>query len=312
MMKIHSINLNKYKDIFYSSLFYKNNLVYFYILLFNTALLIIVSVPTIITLFLFVLEGGISFFWGVVEWIFGIDFVSFLKSFKDVVFLNSIGVFIGLWVQSMIEYGMWLLGLFVDSPILPMYTVVTLIITYFLKDQIINTSYYQLFKKRFIDLLENNFTKYFLLFFSIFVFYLLLCLCIIYIAKFDKFAFIMKIYVSYSFLFAFRTQIFSWFLPFLWAYFFLSFWIFIYRLFIVDCSLGVKYVYILYGIFTFFSIYMFSPSIFLGWEGNIYYNGFYNWYVIYKLSRYFIIYPIVTSFLIGLTLSLFLYFIKRK
>jgi hypothetical protein len=48
MMRIRLINLDKYKDNISSFLFYKDNLVYFYILLYNIALLLFLGIPVML------------------------------------------------------------------------------------------------------------------------------------------------------------------------------------------------------------------------------------------------------------------------
>jgi hypothetical protein len=205
--------------------------------------------------------------------------------------------------------------------IFPIFTLITLVFAYIQKDRIIDTSYYKSFKNRLIDLFEYNFTKYFLLFFVIFVFYFIVCLCILFLSglnyiffyKFYRFLQVNVPLVIYAFLCRLTDQLSSWFLPFLYSYFLLSFLTLIYFLFIYKYNLKIKYTYILIGIFLLLPIYLISPTIFFNWEGGIYnYDGSYNWYVIYKLSRYFIIYPIVMIFIIIFMLYLFLYFIKKR
>lgn len=48
MMRIRLINLDKYKDNISSFLFYKDNLVYFYILLYNIVLLLFLGIPVML------------------------------------------------------------------------------------------------------------------------------------------------------------------------------------------------------------------------------------------------------------------------
>lgn len=48
MMRIRLINLDKYKDNISNFLFYKDNLLYFYILLYNIALLLFLGIPAML------------------------------------------------------------------------------------------------------------------------------------------------------------------------------------------------------------------------------------------------------------------------
>jgi hypothetical protein len=308
-MKIHLINLFKYKNHIYDFLFYRDNLVYFYILLYNISLLVMLSTFNIVDNCLFV----VSVFFATLEDLYSISFKVIETSvvFKFIL-SHIIGPFHYFVLVILDKYFFLIIR---DSLIFPVFTLVTLVVTYFQKNRIINTNYYKLFKIKLTNLFENNFTKYFLLFFVVFALYLFIWLSITFLVSF---LFLYQFFENLQNWSAFILQVGIWFLPFLYSYFFLSFCVFVYSLFDYSFNFFFHCVLMLVCVIGFLAILLYVPAMFFYWGAIFVYNtiyhsdGTYNWYVIYKLSRYFIIYPIVTSFFTGSLLSLFLYFIKRK
>lgn len=284
------------KDKIYNFLFFKDHLVYFYIFFCNIVLLFIVNLPVI--------------FWGVavingIVWPFISSDVTnylvlFFKLFEPFKFVFNV---LGEFIFGPMMYFSFAHVLSI-SFFFPAYTIITLIFSYIQKDRFINTTYYQLFKGRLIGLFEYNFTRYFLLFFSILVLYLLVCLCSLFLCS-------LKLVGFYSYNIIDQVEV--WLFPFLYSLLDLFFcWLF-YCLYVVQYNRLMRYLFIVVILVLFLSIVMVVPVIFLWWKGGIYhYDGSYNGYVIYKLFRYFIIYPIVVMFLITITFFLFLFIIKKK